>query len=185
MEIWKSILETQSAYEISNLGNLRGVDRKVKSAIQPCGFRIIKGKPKPCQDNGKGYKQLYVKVKNKRMIFYVHRLVAMYFIPNPENKPQVNHLDGNKGNNKQDNLEWVTGKENMRHAAITGLFLKKKGMKPRFVEQNKNGVLTIWDCASLASETLGIDVSSIAKVCRGVNKTCGGSKWRYIPQSQN
>lgn len=66
------------------------------------------------KDNG--YYAVNTMVKGKQKHFYVHRLIAKAFIPNPENKPQVNHKDGNKLNNEIDNLEWVTSKENVRHA---------------------------------------------------------------------
>ena len=72
-------------------------------------------------DNGHGYKQISVTVKGKRYVRYIHRLVAECFIPNPENLPQVNHLDGNKANNSADNLEWVSISENLKHAYRTGL----------------------------------------------------------------
>lgn len=71
-------------------------------------------KPQP---NGMGY--LRVRIGGKLM--FVHRLVAEKYIPNPENKPQVNHIDGNPKNNSVDNLEWVTQEENMAHAVRTGL----------------------------------------------------------------
>ena len=73
-----------------------------------------KVKPQP---NGKGYLRFSVGGK----LMFVHRLVATLYIPNPDNKPQVNHKDGNKLNNRADNLEWVTNQENRDHAVRTGL----------------------------------------------------------------
>lgn len=70
----------------------------------------------------RGY--LYARTTNKN--WQIHRLVAKFFIPNPENKPYVNHKDGNKHNNKAENLEWVTAKENSQHAIKTGLFVTNK-----------------------------------------------------------
>ena len=72
-------------------------------------------------DNGRGYKQVFVTEKNKRYMRYVHRLVAECYVPNPYNAPEINHKDGNKGNNIADNLEWCTSSENKRHAQRLGL----------------------------------------------------------------
>ena len=78
----------------------------------------------------KGYRQtsLYSK-DNPRRVVRIHRLVAEHFIPNPENKKQVNHRDGDKANNRVDNLEWATNEENMAHAVKMGLFKTKKHYK--------------------------------------------------------
>ena len=69
-----------------------------------------------CTSKNRKYRCVYVKENGKQKIYLVHRLVAQAFIPNPENKPQVNHIDGNPSNNKIDNLEWVTARENSVHA---------------------------------------------------------------------
>lgn len=72
-------------------------------------------------DNGNGYKQISIMVKGKRYVRYIHRLVAECFLPNPNNLPQVNHIDGNKANNSVSNLEWISISENHKHAYRTGL----------------------------------------------------------------
>ena len=84
-------------------------------------MNMISGKWLSICDNGHGYKQVFVSVKNKRYVRYVHRLVAECYIPNPNCLPEVNHLDGNKANNNADNLEWCTRGDNARHAYRTGL----------------------------------------------------------------
>ena len=98
-EEWKDI-ENYPNYQISNLGRVRN---KIKN-------RIIK----PSFNNKTGYLQNILCKNNKKKLFLVHRLVAEAFIPNPENKTQVNHKDRNKENNKIDNLEWVTISENIK-----------------------------------------------------------------------
>lgn len=98
MEKWKFIDGTNNHYEVSNLGNVK------------CDGITV---PTFLQDNG------YVKVKIKLIFgtrwFSLHRVVAAYFCENPNNKDQVNHIDGNKENNKAENLEWCTNTENQRH----------------------------------------------------------------------
>ena len=80
--------------------------------------RILKVQP-----NGKGYLRFSLLVGEKRKYFFVHRIVAEMYVPNPEGKPQVNHIDGNKRNNRADNLEWVTNYENRQHALQNGFHL--------------------------------------------------------------
>lgn len=99
-EVWKnSILDK---YEVSNLGKIRNVKSK----------RILSNK----RTNGNGYITFLANVGNKRKNFYVHRIVALAFLPNPENKGQVNHLNGVKSDNRAENLEWCTSKENLSHS---------------------------------------------------------------------
>lgn len=118
MEIWKQIKGYEELYEVSNLGNVRSKD---KTIIQDAknnskSTHLYKGKTlKPMLQNN-GYYTVTLCYNQKYKIVGVHRLVAQAFIPNPDNKPQVNHIDGNKMNNCVDNLEYCTAKENMQHA---------------------------------------------------------------------
>ena len=116
-------------------------------------------KPQP---NGKGY--LRVMLGGKR--YFVHRLVAEKFIPNPEEKEQVNHIDGNKLNNRASNLEWVTNAENRKHAVEHGLQIS--GEDCPWAKLTKNDVLFIrahpeideWDLA----DVLNVSVSTIHSI---------------------
>lgn len=108
-EIWKKIEGTHGMMEVSSLGRIRSLLRIDKTVLK-------------YQHDSKGYQRVRVTIQREKMTFKVHREVAKAFIPNPDNKPQVNHIDGNKDNNAVDNLEWVTNQENARHALNTGLF---------------------------------------------------------------
>ena len=105
MEQWLSVKGYDGVYEVSNLGNIRRVGGNILS-------------PKP----GKlGYKTVALHLNGYAKKYLVHRLVAEAFLPNPQDKLYVNHLDGNKANNRVDNLEWATPSENIKHAYDTHL----------------------------------------------------------------
>ncbi len=110
MEIWKDIYGYEGAYKVSNLGRIQSLLRK-----------NTKGKILNPAKNNRGYLRLGLCFKGKIRYDSVHRLVAEAFIPNPKNLPEVNHIDGNKLNNRVENLEWVTKGENQIHAYKTGL----------------------------------------------------------------
>ena len=138
-------------------------------------------KEKPlCQGTRSGYKVVYFKKGNTKTSKQVHRLVAQAFIPNPENKPQVNHIDGNKHNNNVDNLEWVTVSENAIHALNTGL-------RSRIMKTNKKVIQYDLDMnyineyVSLCEAERKTNVSrpNITRCCEGIYKQSGGYVWRY------
>lgn len=108
MELWKEVEGTNGALLVSNSG-------RVKSLLR--NGRILK----PTQDS-KGYLRLRVTINREKRSYKVHRLVAMAFVDNPDGKPQVNHINGDKTDNRASNLEWVTNKENAHHAIKNGLW---------------------------------------------------------------
>ena len=112
-EVWKPIVNFENRYEVSSFGNVRSIQDNH-------GRTICKSKTIRKSWNGK-YLSVCLSYKDKGRHELVHRLVAMAFIPNPDNKPQINHIDGNKHNNHVSNLEWATCKENIQHAHNTGL----------------------------------------------------------------
>ncbi|RSK46110.1 NUMOD3 domain-containing DNA-binding protein [Hymenobacter perfusus] len=98
--------------------------------VSPCGavYSTLSDRCLTIADNGIGYRQVFLKLDNGLDKWRkLHRLVAQRFIPNPEGKPDVNHKNGDKAQNDVGNLEWVTKKENTRHAYATGLMKAKKG----------------------------------------------------------
>lgn len=114
MEEWKDVKDYKGLYQVSNLGNIR----ELKD-----GRHDYKNYHK---NKATGYVSVHFKKYNGKQArnFYVHRLVAQAFIPNPDNKREVNHVNGNKGDNRLCNLEWITSSDNKKHAIKAGLMLQ-------------------------------------------------------------
>ena len=119
-EIWKDIPEYEGVYQVSNLGRIRSLDREITYANRKTG--LYKGRIMKLKMSKYGYVVFHFSVDNKKKAISVHRLVAETFIPNPDNKPCVNHIDCNRANNKVSNLEWCTHKENVQHSIKCGTF---------------------------------------------------------------
>lgn len=122
-EIWKDIKGYEGIYQISNLGRVKSLARKIP--IEAWGKKRLRSIPERIMqlEQVNGYFTLSLKKDGKRKHHKVHRLVAESFLENHEEKRCVNHIDGNKENNCVDNLEWVTHSENMIHASKTGLYV--------------------------------------------------------------
>lgn len=126
-EIWKPVVGFKGYYEISNFGKVKSLKREVPNTLK--SKRQIKERIKKTHIRSGNY--LYFTMSKNQITYNeaVHRAVAKAFIPNPENKPMVNHMDGNKLNNNACNLEWVTCSENHLHAFKIGLRSKDKSAK--------------------------------------------------------
>lgn len=113
---------------------------------------------------------------------FIHRLVAETFIPNPDNKPQINHKDGNKTNNSIDNLEWVTQMENNIHAIRTGLNSTKNAVRSNMKKvrqySREGEFIKEWDSMSEAGRRLNIPVANITHCCKGRIRHAGGYVWQ-------
>lgn len=133
-------------------------------------------------NNSSGYFHICLTNKGEMQYKLLHRLIAQAFIPNPEEKPSVNHIDGNKKNNSIENLEWVTNQENIRHAFDIGLMKGNPSSRRKKIVQidkNTNKVISEFDSQFEASKELNIHVSSLSQCLNGKYKTAGGYIWKY------
>lgn len=170
-EEWRVITDWPR-YEVSNMGNVRvsATGRAVKQARTPDGYFNLT----LCHltaDRGPG--------RTKK--FKVHRLVAMAFLENPENKPQVNHIDGCKTNNCLANLEWATGLENMRHASRTGLLPNQSGANNHAAKLTEERVMAIFQMRK-AGKTLKEIGQSVGVSLGNVHLVLKGKSWRHVGQ---
>jgi hypothetical protein len=175
MEQWKEIKGYEGWYEISSFGVIRSVDRKVD--FEDGRYANYKGKLIKKVVNSNGYYVSTLWKNSKSKTVYIHRLVAEYFILNPDNKKFINHIDGNKLNNTIENLEWVTQLENSKHAQQTGLTPKTHCAKPVKQYDLQNNLIATFGSYYEAAKTTGFTSSKIGLVVSGKRKTHKGFIW--------
>lgn len=166
-EIWKDIPDYEGIYQVSNLARIKSLSRLVKNGKKKT--KLTKDLILKQTNNTSGYKHVTLCKNTINKNGIVHILVAKAFIPNPDNKPEVNHKDGVKTNNNIENLEWVTSSENRIHAYETGLskrgsdsFLAKK------VLDTKTGI--IYGTVKEASISVNIKYSTLNSKLNGTYK---------------
>ena len=180
-EIWKPIKDYENLYEISNLGRIRSKDRVVyqKNRWNDNLSRFLyKGKLLNTKIEENKYVQVHLCKNNKQKRYLVHRLVAETFIPNPENKEQVNHINCNKNDNRVENLEWTTPKENTQHAIknnrkkITTIKINQYDLNGNFIKQ--------WDSMVEVAKKYNTTKQNIWLCCNNKKrKIACGYIWRY------
>lgn len=185
-EVWEDVKGFEGLYQVSNFGNVKSLP-KLLSRLGKSQFMTKVKILKPGYDKD-GYLHVGLFKDKKAHRNKVHRLVAMAFIDNPENKPEVNHIDGNKQNNNVWNLEWCTKSENGIHAYRVlkrkSTFCGKTGILHRLskpvLQFDLNGnFIAEYESRGDASRKTNIQSSNIGMCCRGEYKTAGGYKWSF------
>lgn len=191
LEVWKDIQGYEGLYQISNKGRVKSLDRTItrkNGKRMHCGEKIMKSIP-----NSTGYLRVKLaKGKTKTHVF-VHRLVAMHFVENPNKKEfnVVNHIDCNPKNNSFDNLEWTTLKGNYHHSAKLGRMKRtkswldhlhdaqRKTYKPVVAYDLKSGeIIAVYEAVNECKKD-GFSPSCVCNCCKGIRKTHKGLGWRY------
>lgn len=186
-EVWKTV-DGFDLYEISNHGRLRSKDRIVKNHG---GTYVKKGRILNPGKDHYGYFVFELKQDGKCQWVKVHRLVANAFIPNPDNKPEVNHIDNNPSNNSVENLEWCTHYENMMWMHKTGRAKRTKEwiqhlndglefMRKRVEGTNIRTGEKIRCNSVNGTKELGFTPGSVSRCCNGLAMTHRGYTWRFI-----
>ena len=173
IEIWKPVVGYEGLYEVSNLG-------KVKAIKWHRGEEEKEMKP---YTTYKGYLRLRLTKNGKGKQFQIHRLVAEAFIPNPENKPYIDHINTDRTDNRVENLRWVTNKENCNNPISKQNYSKSNKDKTAvpILQFDKNmNFIKKWESMTDAETSLGIK-SRLSEYCGNKygRKTAGGFIWRY------
>lgn len=159
MEVWKRLKDYQN-YSVSSLGRVKNA--KTNQILKPC----------KCEN---GYLYVSLCKDGKRKSFAIHRLVARAFIPNFEEKREVNHLNGDKFDNRVENLEWTTSSENKAHArAILGKYKTKKVI---CIETGE-----VFASAEVAAHFIDRAYCHLNDCLRGRYPTCAGLHWKYVDE---
>ena len=172
-EIWKPIKNYETLYEVSNLGNIKSYDKYIPNRHGTKTFK--KSKLISSCNNGNGYLQVKLSKNGKRKAFYVHRLVCDAFLGNLDSNLEVNHIDCDKSNNKLDNLEIISHKENMIHAYNNNLLYPHFNFKIN--ETIAKEIKKLYMIDNLKQYEICKKLQLSKSIVQGV---CSGKTWKHV-----
>ena len=175
-EIWKDVVGYEGIYQVSSMGNVRSIDREIVDVNG--NIRKYTGNTMKLELSKEGYWRVGLNYKGSKVKFLVHRLVAMAFIPNPNNLPEINHKNEIKNDNRVGNLEWCTSKYNSNYGSA----------KYRNIEKIRKKVAKYSKCGKLIKEYDymsqvkfdGYDQGAVSKCCNGIWEHYKGYVWRFV-----
>ena len=198
VEEWVDIKGYEGVYQVSNFGRIRSLDRYVKTKIRHNNCAKRKGKILKTIPHHNGYLFVSLSKKNKPKLYAVHRLVAEAFIPNNDNKPQIDHINTITSDNNVNNLRWVTASENSQNSItkqrrkeanigdknpqygkIRSLEEKIKRSRPVLQFTKEGDFIKEFAAIFLAAEEVNVSSTNIITACKNFNKTSGEYKWKY------
>ena len=177
IELWKDVKDYEGLYQVSTLGRVRSLDKYIDAKNRNVDKVLRRGKILKPAYNKCGYLRVSLYKNGKRTSFYVHRLVAKAFIPNPDNLPLVNHKDEVKDNNYPYNLEWCTDEYNQHYGTAIKRRAEKHSKKV-YQYDLKGNLIKEWSNAYEVGRN-GFTRSHVAKCCLGKQKTHKGFIWSY------
>ena len=175
-EIWKDISGFEGIYQASNYGRVKSIVRYKK---------MLK-----TSENTEGYLRVCLTDRNhKKHTIALHRIIAKTFLRLPNKDEQVNHINGDKKDNRVENLEWCTQSENMKHAFMNNMIFRGKGKESqRAIEVNQYDLdgrfIKKWECIEDVRRELGISTKNIPRCCKGKSKTAEGYIWKYAKEGR-
>lgn len=181
-EVWKPVKGYEGQYEVSNLGNIRSVDRHLMYGNQ---YHLLKGKPIKSFPNSKGYLRINLSKNSKIKQYFVHRLAAEAFIPNPNNLPFIDHINTIRDDNRAENLRWCTQKENCNNP-ISRQKLKEsiRRSEARIIyhviqlDENRKPIRTFKSCRA-AAEELGFHTGENIRFAAKRGCKAHGYYWKF------
>lgn len=176
-EEWRDVAGYEGLYQVSSMGRVKSLER-ADSWGRTVKERILK--PNVV---GGGYLRVVLYAGGKTRMFFVHRLVCQAFHENPDNKPEVNHVNEDKTDNRACNLEWSTRKENCNHGTRNERLGKAQSKSVAQYAQDGD-LVKVWSSVTEVQRQAGFSQGHISKVANGKRKTAYGFIWKYVERKE-